>query len=71
MVLDRQADGQMEGKVGAPTKKSIFRRECNSPWDEKKKRIINQIFLSYIGQIYTIPKFIEEAIEKTITQLSI
>ena len=24
-----------------------------------------------MGQIYTIPKFIEEAIEKTITQLSI
>ena len=39
-----------------------------------KKRIVNQILLSklwYIGQIYTIPKFIKEEIEKTIAQLSI
>ena len=57
-------------------KKSIFRTECNSLWDGKKekKRIVNQILLSklwYIGQIYTIPKFIKEEIEKTIAQLSI
>ena len=41
---------------------------------KKKERIVNQIFLSklwYIGQIYTIPKFIKEEIEKTIAQLSI
>ena len=41
---------------------------------KKKKRIVNQIFWSklwYIGQIYTIPKFIKEEIEKTIAQLSI
>ena len=40
----------------------------------KKERIVNQILLSklrYIGQIYTIPKFINEKIEKTIAQLSI
>ena len=40
----------------------------------KKKRIVNQILLSrlwYIGQIYTIPKFIKEEIEKTIAQPSI
>ena len=39
-----------------------------------KKRIVNQILLSklwYIGQIYTIPKFIKKEIEKTIAQLSI
>ena len=45
----------------------------NSLWDEKKtktkNRIVNQILLSkfwYIGQIYTIPKFIKVEIEKTI-----
>ena len=41
---------------------------------KKKKRTVNQIPLSklcYIGQIYTIPKFIKEEIEKTIAQLSI
>ena len=40
----------------------------------KKRRILNKIFLSklwYIGQIYTIPKFVKEKIEKTIAQLSI
>ena len=42
--------------------------------DEKEKRIVNQVLLFklwYIGQIYTIPKFIEEKIEKTIAKLSI
>ena len=42
--------------------------------DEKKKKIINQILLSkiwYIGQIYTILKFIKEEIEKTIAHVSI
>ena len=56
-------------------KKSIFRTECNTLWDEKeKKRIVNQILLSklwYVGQIHTITKFIKEEIEKTIAQLSI
>ena len=40
----------------------------------RKKGTLNQILLSkiwYIGQIYTIPKFIKEEIEKTIAQLSI
>ena len=40
----------------------------------KKKTIVNQVLLStlwYIGQIYTIPKFIKEKIEKTVAQLSI
>ena len=39
-----------------------------------KKRILSQIFLSkiwYIGQIYTIPKFIKKEIEKTMFQCSI
>ena len=47
--------------------------ECNGLWNEKK-RIVNQILLSklwLIGQIYTIPKFIEDEIEKIIAQLSI
>ena len=54
--------------------KSIFRTECNSLLDEKEKRIVNQVLLFklwYIGQIYTIPKFTEEKIEKTIAKLSI
>ena len=40
----------------------------------KKNRIVNRILLfkvRYQGQIYTIPKFIKEEIEKTIAQLSI
>ena len=59
--------------VSTPPKKSIFQKECNSLWEEKKI-IVNQILLSklwYIGQIYTIPKFIKKKIEKTIAQLSI
>ena len=57
-------------------RKSIFQTECNSLWDEKKeeKGIVSQILLSklsYIGQIYTIPKLIKKEIEKTTAQLSI
>ena len=40
----------------------------------KKKRIVNQVLLPklwYIGQIYTISKFIKEKIEKTVAGLSI
>ena len=47
------------------TEKLIFRTECNTFTDERKKRIVNQILLSilwYIGQIYTIPKFIKKDI---------
>ena len=39
-----------------------------------KKSISNQVLLSklwYIGQIYTIPKFIKEKTEKAVAQLSI
>ena len=49
-------------------KKSIFRREYDSLWDEKKKLLSK---LWYISQIYSIPKFIKEEIEKAIAQLSI
>ena len=38
-----------------------------------KKKNLNQILLSqhwHIGQIYTIPKFIKEEIEKSIAQVS-
>ena len=41
---------------------------------KQKNRIVNQILLPklwYIGQIYTIPQFVKEEIEKTIAQLSI
>ena len=51
----------------------MFVTECNALWNEKK-RIVNQILLSklwLISQIYTIPKFIEDEIEKIIAQLSI
>ena len=47
------------------TEKLTFRTECNTFRDERKKRIVNQILLSirwYIGQIYTIPKFIKKDI---------
>ena len=76
--MDGKTDGQTDRESDVERwvshlKKSIFPTECNSLWDEKQ-RIINQIPLSklwYIGQIYTIPKFIKEEIEKTIAQLSI
>ena len=47
------------------TETLTFRTECNTFRDERKKRIVNQILLSirwYIGQIYTIPKFIKKDI---------
>ena len=73
---DRWTNGQRSDieRWVSHLKKSIFPTECNSLWDEKKKRIVNQILLSMlwcIGQIYTILKFIKEKIEKTIAQLSI
>ena len=43
-------------------------------FEMKKRRIVNQILsfkLWYIGQIYTIQKFIEKKIGKAIAQLSI
>ena len=78
----RQTDGchVMDGKwhidVGAPPKKiNISNRvQLSFGWKKIKKRIANQILLSrlcYIGQMYTIPKFINEEIQKTIVQLSI
>ena len=69
MVLDNSNSDKLNYSL---TKKSIFRTECNSLWGEKK--IVNQILWSkllYIGQIYTIPKFIKNEIEKKIAQLSI
>ena len=80
MVSERWMDGQMTEKVtyggGCPTQKnSIFPTECNFLCDQKiKKRIVNQILLSklwYIGQICTIPIFINNEIENTIAQFSI
>ena len=46
------------------TEKVTYRGGC---LEKKKKIIVNKILLSklwYIGQIYTIPKFIKEKIEK-------
>ena len=43
-------------------------------FEMKKRRIVNQILsfkLWYIGQIYTVPEFIEKEIGKAIAQLSI
>ena len=65
--------------VGAPPKKNQYFEQSATLFGMKKnhktkKRIVNQILWSklwYIGQIYTIPKFIKEEIEKTIAQLSI
>ena len=51
----------------------MFLTEYISLWDEKK-RTVNQILLYklwLIGQIYTIPKFIKDEIEKIIAQLFI
>ena len=55
-------------------KKNQYFEQSATLFGMRKKRIVNQILLSkiwYIGQIYTIPKFIKEEIEKTIAQLSI
>ena len=76
MVRDRRTDGQKKWhiEVGAPPKKNNISNRVHPSLGWKKKRIVNQILLSrlwYIGQIYTIPKFIKEEIEKTIAQLSI
>ena len=80
MVRDRQMDGQMDGKseieVGTPPKKNQYFEQSATLFGMKKKekRIVNQILLSkiwYLGQIYTITKFIKKEIEKTIVQLSI
>ena len=62
--------------MGAQAKKSQYFEQSATLFGMKKKikRIVHQILLfklSYLGQIYTIPKFIKEKIEKTIAQLSI
>ena len=52
-----------DGQMDRWTEKVTYRDGCL----EKKKIIANKILLSklwYIGQIYTIPKFIKEKIEK-------
>ena len=68
--MDGRTDGESDIQRRVPhLKKSIFQTEF-----KKKKIIVSQIFLSklsYIGQIYAIPKLIKEEIEKTIAQLSI
>ena len=73
MVHDGWMNGQTDGKSDISRsvpylKKVIFRTQCNSLWDEKKKEgIISQIILSkllYIAQISAIPKLIQEKIEK-------
>ena len=63
-------------RSGCPTlKESIFRTECNSLWDEKKKtkkkkeenckpNSLIQTLVYRSNLVYTIPKFIKEEIEK-------
>ena len=70
-VLDN-SDGD---KISNSSTKKVnnSNRICNSLWDEKKK-IVNKMLLSkvwYIGQVYTVPKFIKREIEKTIAHVSI
>ena len=62
--------------MGARPKKINILNRVKFSFTEKKKKkgIVSQVLLSkllYIGQIYTISKFIKEKIEKTIRQLSI
>ena len=60
--------------MGAQAKKSQYFEQSATLFGMKKKLIVHQILLfklSYLGQVYTIPKFIKEKIEKTIAQLSI
>ena len=57
-----------DGRMDRWTEKVTYRGGC---LEKKKKIIVNKILLSklwYIGQIYTIPKFIKEKIEKKKTQ---
>ena len=62
-------------EVDAPPKKNQYFEQSATLFGMKKqKRIVNQVLLSklwYIGQIYTIPKFIKEEIGKRVAQLSI
>ena len=79
--MDGWKDGQKKWQieVGAPPKKNQYFEQSATLFGMKKnhktkKRIVNQILWSklwYIGQIYTIPKFIKEEIEKTIAQFSV
>ena len=76
MVRNRRTDGQKKWniEVGAPPRKIKISNWVQLFLEWKKKRTVNKILspkLWYIGQIYTIPKFIKEEIEKTIAQLSI
>ena len=75
MVRNRRTDGQKKWniEVGTPPRKIKISNWVQLFLEWKKKRTVNQILspkLWYIGQIYTIPKFIKEEIEK-IYQLSI
>ena len=70
MVCNGQMDGKSDTERLVPhlEKINISKRvQLSLEW--KKRRIVNQILLFklwYIGQIYIIPKFIKEKIEKTI-----
>ena len=66
--------GQTDGKSDPPKENQYFEQSPTLFGMEKKERIVNQILLyklRYMGQIYTIPKFIKGEIEKTIAPLSI
>ena len=76
-ALFKKSENKWHIEVGAPPKKiNISNRvQLSLGWKKtKQKRIVNQILLSklwYIGQVYTIQKFVKEEIEKTIAELSI
>ena len=72
---DRRMDRWMEKVIyrgGCLTLKIKYFEQSATLFGMKKRRIVNQILLSkicYIGQIYTIAKFIKDEIEKTIAHL--
>ena len=67
MARDKWTDRQKKWhiEVGVPTKKINISNRVQLSLDEKE-RIVNQIplYKGNIGQIYAIPKFIKEDIEK-------
>ena len=75
MVRDGPTHGKSDIYRWVPQlKNQYFQQSATLSGMKKKKKILNQILwykLWYIGEIYTIPKFIKQRIEKTKSQLSI
>ena len=67
-------DNSNRDKISHSLAKKIQYLEQSAALSEMKEITLNHIFLSkiwYIGEIYTIPKFIKKEIEKTMSQCSI